>query len=174
MAVFILSIKNGFVFGADSHVSSQNLIVTTQPIDVTQFMQAKSPTNSGNYQQFTGRSLAAASIELNGSISVADRGVIGFFAPQVTASKTSVISANLGTVTLAGSENVTIIDFKGDGLINFQLGDSASAILEKNEGIIRANGGHVILTANGAKNLLNAVLEENGTVDASLKRWQRG
>ena len=159
--------QNGFVFGADSHVTAQNLIVTTQAIDAAQFMQPNSPTSSGNYQNFTGTSLAAASIELNGTVTVADRGVVGFFAPQVTASKSSVIAANLGSVTLAGSENVTFVDFKGDGLINFQLGDSANEILEKHEGVIRANGGQVILTAHGAKNLLNAVLEENGTVDAS-------
>ncbi|MCX8505683.1 MAG: filamentous hemagglutinin N-terminal domain-containing protein, partial [Alphaproteobacteria bacterium] len=166
--------QNGFVFGADSHVTAQNLIVTTQAIDAAQFMQAQSPTNSGNYQNFTGTSLAAASIELNGTVTVADRGVVAFFAPQVTASKSSVIAANLGSVTLAGSENITVIDFKGDGLINFQLGDSASQILAKHEGVIRANGGQVILTAHGAKNLLNAVLEENGTVDASSAQGKGG
>ena len=58
-------------------------------------------------------------LAFKGTITVADRGIVGIFAPKVENQGT--IIANLGSVLLAGSQ-ASVIDFNGDGLINFELG----------------------------------------------------
>ncbi|MDI9409395.1 MAG: filamentous hemagglutinin N-terminal domain-containing protein, partial [Candidatus Pacebacteria bacterium] len=158
---------NGLVFAVGSSVSAKNFIASTSNIDPTEFMR-------GDHITF-GTSNKNARISLNGTITVADRGIVGIFAPQVA--NAGIITANLGSVTLAGVQSSTI-DFTGDGLINFELGTSTEhkdeSLLASNKGIIAAAGGHVTLTAEGANELFNAVVEHSGSINVNSLTAQGG
>ena len=151
---------NGLVLDAGSQISAQNFIATTSNIDPAQFMTGDHVTLQ--------KSSTNARISLKGTITVADRGVVGIFAPKVENQGT--IIANLGSVVLAGSQ-ASVIDFNGDGLINFELGAtdgrSGESLLASNKGVINAAGGHVTLTAQGAESLFNAIVENSGTINAT-------
>ena len=151
---------NGLVLDAGSQISAQNFIATTSNIDPAQFMTGDHVTLQ--------KSSTNARISLKGTITVADRGVVGIFAPQVENQGT--IIANLGSVVLAGSQ-ASVIDFNGDGLINFELGASdgrtGESLLASNKGVINAAGGHVTLTAQGAESLFNAIVENSGNINAT-------
>ncbi|MCX8506317.1 MAG: hypothetical protein ORN98_06845, partial [Alphaproteobacteria bacterium] len=72
----------------------------------------------------------------------------------------------------------SVIDFNGDGLINFELGAttgrSGENLLASNKGVINAGGGHVTLTAQGAMSLFNAVVENTGSINATSLSAQGG
>eukprot|EP00731_Ephydatia_muelleri_P036481 Em0263g6a len=87
----------------------------------------------------TDRAPTNARIDLKGTITVADRGIVGIFSPHVSNSGT--ITANLGQVTLGGVQT-TVVDFTGDGLMTFE-------------------GGNVTIQA------VNGSITESGSIDAS-------
>jgi len=64
-----------------------------------------------------------------------------------------VLWSNAGTIichaALASGTDVTL-DFNGDGLLGVTVSASTLATLVDNQGLIRADDGHVILTARGA------------------------
>ena len=151
---------NGLVLDAGSQISAQNFIASTSNIDPAKFMQGGKVT--------LGSSATNARISLKGTITAADRGIVGIFAPKVVNEGT--IIANLGSVVLAGVQS-SVIDFTGDGLINFELGATTGRngenLLASNKGVINASGGHVTLTAQGAESLFNAIVENTGSINAT-------
>src|SRR5690606_37151265 len=84
--------------------------------------------------------------------------------------------ANLGTVQLSAAQGFTL-DFYGDKLISFQLGDeivdtltSADGTplkaLVKNDGTIEVAGGEVWITAEAAREVVNQSINLSGVVRA--------
>ncbi|MCX8506912.1 MAG: filamentous hemagglutinin N-terminal domain-containing protein, partial [Alphaproteobacteria bacterium] len=161
--------QNGFVFGANSDVSAANVILSTDKINVDQFMA----NDKSNRQQFTASDVKTATISLNGTITTQDRGIVALFAPTIENNKNAVITAHLGTVALA-SGTVNTIDFNGDGLMKFELSDSGQGLSVTNNGRITAAGGQVILTAKRAKDFLNNVVTNNGMIDTEGEAGQSG
>ena len=156
---------NGIVFDAGSQVTAQNFIATTSNIDPANFMSGDKFT--------TDRAPTNARIDLKGTITVADRGIVGIFSPHVSNSGT--ITANLGQVTLGGVQT-TVVDFTGDGLMSFEVGTSIArrnnsnaneTMQVENHGTITANGGAVTLTVEGANDLLNAMINSDGNIDVT-------
>ena len=79
-----------------------------------------------------------------------------------------MIGARLGTVALAAGEMVTI-DLVGDQLLSFQVDSTISDGSQKiitNSGTISANGGHVLLTAKAASNIVENVVNSTGVLEA--------
>ncbi|MDI9349855.1 MAG: filamentous hemagglutinin N-terminal domain-containing protein [Candidatus Symbiobacter sp.] len=150
---------NGFVFGPQSSVTAKNMVISTQTIDTDHFMASNRRENI----IFNPVINKAATISLRGAIEMQDRGVLGIFAPQIDVADSAVLLVRYGKIALAGGA-VTTVDFGGDGLINFELGDMLDAVSVKNAGNIGANGGQIIMTAKGGKNLFNAVVENTGTL----------
>ena len=161
--------QNGFVFGANSQLSAANVILSTEKIEIDHFM-ANSTTNR---QQFTEPALTNATISLNGTITVQDRGIVALFAPVIENNDTALITAQLGTVVLA-SGTVNTIDFNGDGLMKFELSDYGQGISVTNNGRITAAGGQVILTAKRAKDFLNSIVTNNGIIETEGEAGQSG
>ena len=153
---------NGLTFDVNSQVTAQNFVASTADIDTSKFM-------AGGKLNFNHASTNKnAKITLKGTINVADRGVVGIFAPQVD--NQGSITANLGSVVLGGT-NTQVVDFNGDGLINFEMGAADALFADvasvKNSGDITASGGHVVMTAKGAKNLFNSLVENSGNIYAN-------
>ena len=158
--VFLLN-PNGILFGKGASVSVGGLVASTMKISDGDFM-------AGNYA-FT--DAGTGSIVNQGNINAADGGYVALLGRSV--SNQGVISARLGTVALAAGEAVTL-DVAGDGLLNVSVSQGAMNALAENGGMIRADGGRVLLTAQAAGNLLNTVVNNTGVIQAQTIENRNG
>jgi parallel beta-helix repeat protein len=155
----------GMIIGATGSVNAGSFVVTTADIDNDKFM-------AGNYS-FTTPGNSDASIINKGSITASQGGLVALVAPGVR--NDGIITA--GTVQLA-SANTVAVDMYGDGLYSFALdgkvetaakdenGNTMKSAVENN-GKIVATGGHVFLTANAAKGIVDNVINNTGIIEAT-------
>jgi filamentous hemagglutinin family protein len=151
-SVFLLN-PSGILFGKGASVSVGGLVASTMSITDANFM-------AGHYA-FT--NAGAGSVVNQGRIDAASSGYVALMGGKV--SNQGVISARLGSVALASGEAITL-DVAGDGLLNVSVSKGAVNALVSNGGMIQADGGHVLLTAQAAGNLLNTVVNNTGVIQA--------
>ncbi|HUH59750.1 MAG TPA: filamentous hemagglutinin N-terminal domain-containing protein [Candidimonas sp.] len=149
--VFLVN-PNGILFGKGASVNVGGLVASTRNITDSDFM-------AGNYK-FAGT--GGGSI-LNQGIINADGGYVALLSAHVANEGT--ISARLGTVALAAGDGLSL-DVVGDGLLNVAVSEAAVNALVQNGGMIQADGGHVLMTAQAAGNLLNTVVNNTGVIQA--------
>ena len=149
--VFLVN-PNGVLFGAGSQVNVGGLVASTLGITDADFM-------AGHYQ-FTGAGKGAV---LNQGSIVADGGSVALMG--ATVSNQGVISARLGAVSLAAGTAMTL-DVAGDGLLNVTVNEGALNALAENGGLIRADGGRVLMTARSATSLLRTAVNNTGVIEA--------
>ncbi len=157
--VFLVN-PNGILFGQGAQVNVGGLVASTLNITDGDFM-------SGAYR-FSGAGNGA--ILNRGSIN-ADGGYVALLGASV--SNEGVITANMGTVALAAGNAMTL-DVAGDGLLNVTVNQGAVNALVQNGGLIRANGGQVLMTAQAAGNLLNTVVNNTGIIEAQTLENHNG
>ncbi|HEY9399902.1 MAG TPA: filamentous hemagglutinin N-terminal domain-containing protein, partial [Luteimonas sp.] len=150
--VFLLN-PNGVLFGNGASVSVGGLVASTMGITDADFM-------AGRYV-FTGA--GAGTVVNQGNIHANNGGYVALMGRSV--SNEGVISARLGSVALAAGEAVTL-DVAGDGLLNVSVSKGAVNALVSNGGLIQADGGRVLLTAQAAGNLLDTVVNNTGVIQA--------
>lgn len=161
---------NGIVFGPTARVDVGGLVATTSNIRDQDFM-------AGRYEFTQASPFTHASVENQGRISVKDSGLAALVAPRVRNS--GVIEARLGRVAL-GAANTFTLDFHGDGLLSFGAGSAITAApgnadaLVVNSGEIRAEGGHVLLTARALKGVVDNVINTDGLIVATVVSGQGG
>ncbi|QYG06456.1 YDG domain-containing protein [Janthinobacterium sp. PAMC25594] len=149
--VFIVN-PNGVLFGQGASVNTAGLVASTLDINNADFM-------AGNYK-FSGNGIGKV---LNqGSIS-APGGYVALLGANV--SNEGTIQARLGSVALAAGRAITL-DVAGDGLLNVAVNAGAVGALVNNGGLIRADGGSVVLTAQAAGDLLRTVVNNTGVIEA--------
>ncbi|HZK90680.1 MAG TPA: filamentous hemagglutinin N-terminal domain-containing protein, partial [Stellaceae bacterium] len=163
----ILVNPSGIFFAKGSQVNANSLLATPSDITNANFL-------AGNMKFDRPSADPNARVVNAGTITVAQNGLAALVAPGVANS--GVIRAKLGKVILAGAETYTL-DFYGDGLINFDIGQKVAqaplgadgkqvASLVSNTGQIFAAGGTVLLTADAVAGLLTNVIDAGGTVAA--------
>lgn len=150
--VFLLN-PNGVLFGSGASVNVGGLVASTLNITNENFM-------AGNYA-FS--DAGNGSVVNQGNITAADGGYVALMGKSV--SNQGVISARLGSVALAAGNAVTM-DVAGDGLLNVSVAQGAVNALVENGGLIRADGGRVLLTAQAAGNLLQTAVNNTGVIQA--------
>lgn len=158
--VFLIN-RNGIMVGAGAVVDVGGLVATTSDIADDAFMAGKNrfdkPTDKPD-----------AAVVNQGTITVADRGLAALVGPTVE--NDGVIAARLGTVALGSAETFTV-DLAGDGLISFDTGqtvDRASGTPQvSNGGVIRAEGGTVILDAASAAGVVDKAIDMTGVIEVS-------
>lgn len=166
---------NGVLFGKGARIDVGGLIATTANISDKDFL-------AGKYKFDKPSSKANAMIVNEGTISIKDSGLAVLVAPAVRNS--GVIEAKLGRVALAGAKTVTV-DFQGDGLLSFDATSAVAdlpkdadgktvAALVANNGVIRADGGTVLMTARAVKGVIDNVVNTDGIVSAKAVGTQNG
>ncbi|WP_332862927.1 YDG domain-containing protein, partial [Janthinobacterium svalbardensis] len=149
--VFIVN-PNGVLFGQGASVNTAGLVASTLDISNSDFM-------AGKYQ-FSGN--GTGKVLNQGSIS-APGGYVALLGANV--SNEGTIQARLGSVALAAGRAITL-DVAGDGLLNVAVNAGAVGALVNNGGLIRADGGSVVLTAQAAGDLLKTVVNNTGVIEA--------
>ncbi|MGZ2744554.1 two-partner secretion domain-containing protein [Burkholderia stagnalis] len=150
--VFVVN-PNGVVFGAGAQVNVGGLVASTKNISDKDFL-------AGTYR-FAGAS--GQSVENVGTITTAEGGSVALLGARV--SNTGVIRAQAGRVALGAGEAFNV-NFDGNGLLNLQVEGGAMDAQAHNGGLLKADGGEVLMTARAANGLLNAVVNNSGTIEA--------
>jgi filamentous hemagglutinin family protein len=158
--IFLVN-PNGILFGNGASVNVGGLVATTMGISNSDFI-------AGRYA-FTGAGSGA--VVNKGSITAANGGYVSLMGRNV--SNQGVISARLGTVVLAAGTDVTL-DVAGDGLLQVAVTKGAVHAAVTNGGVIRADGGHVVLTAQAAGDMLDTVVNNTGLIQARTLQNHEG
>jgi filamentous hemagglutinin family protein len=155
--------SNGILFGPGSRINVGGLLATTSDIRDQDFA-------SGHYDFGIASGNPNAAIINQGSIRAASGGSVVLAAKSVA--NEGLIQADLGQIVLAGA-NTFSVDFDGDNLIRFAVGDSADGAgdpapgLLSNSGKISAAGGKVLLTARAARSVVDKVINTSGIIEAT-------
>ncbi len=150
--------SSGVLFTGSSQVNVGTLVATTANITDDNFMADR--------LEFREAGQPGASIENFGQISVRDGGLAALVAPSVR--NAGLIQANVGRIALGGGELFTL-DFYGDRLINFSVGEGnagGTAPRLDNSGALLADGGHVLLTTQAASDVVGGVVNMSGVIQA--------
>lgn len=150
---------SGVVFAQGAQVNVGSLVATAAGITNQNFMAGR--------LVFDGQPNPGARVENHGEITVADRGLVALVAPGTA--NHGAIRARLGTAIVAGAETYRL-DLAGDGLLSIDVTQAVrrapdgGTALVTNSGVIAAEGGQVILTAQAASGLVEAVVRNTGQV----------
>jgi filamentous hemagglutinin family protein len=152
----------GVYFGPSAYVNVGGLIATTGNITDQNFLNGKFIfTNVPGY---------AGSIINEGQIIAANNGLIALLSSGVM--NNGLIEANLGKVVLASGSAFTLT-FEGQDLISFTVDQATlsrgvdqngNELTDgvKNNGVIRANGGQILVSAKAAAGVLDNVVNMGG------------
>ena len=150
--VFLVN-PNGVMFGKGAQVNVGGLVASTRDLSDADFM-------AGKYR-FSGTSQHG--VQNEGTITAAEGGSVALLGAKV--SNLGTIQAKLGRVAL-GAGNTLTVNFDGNGLLNLQVDDGAVDAQVHNGGLLKADGGEVLMTARAAGDLLGAVVNNTGTIEA--------
>ena len=159
--VFLIN-SSGIIFGKNAAVNVGGLVASSLNLPDSDFL-------AGNYR-FSSNGSAGAILN-QGAIKALDGGVVALMAPIVI--NDGSITANSGSSLLAAGNKVTL-DFTGDGLINFTVDQGAVDALVENKGLIKADGGVVVMTTRAADALRMATTTNSGVIEAHTLKNKAG
>ena len=152
---------NGILFGQGAQINVGGLVASTLDINDASLSNA-TRTFSGN---------GAGSVINRGTLTAASGGYVALIGNHV--SNQGLITAQLGSVVL-GAGNAVTLTFAGNNLVHLQVDQSVLNSLAENGGLIRADGGQVIMTAGARNSLLASVVNNTGIIEARTANNQNG
>lgn len=144
---------NGVLFGAGSQINVGGLVASTFDINDSGL--------NGAARNFSGN--GTGSIINQGSINTSNGGYVAFIGNSV--SNQGSIAAPAGTVALGAGSDVTL-SFAGNSLLKMQVNQSTLNNLAENGGLIRADGGAVLMSAGAKDAVLASVVNNTGIIEA--------
>jgi filamentous hemagglutinin family protein len=158
--VFLVN-PSGVLFGQGAQVSTAGLLASTRDISSADFA-------GGNFR-FSGS--GNGRVVNQGTLTAGRGGYVALIGAQVVNAGT--IQAPGGDVRLAAADAVSVrID--GAGLAGFTVERGTLDGLVSNHGLIQAEGGRVVLTADAADALARAVVNHDGIIEAHAVAGQNG
>ncbi len=164
---------NGVVFGGGAQVNVGSLVATPSSIETGAFMAGR--------LVFDAPGRPGAGVWNAGAITARDGGLVALVAPHVR--NDGVIVARLGRVALGAADTFTV-DLYGDALINLALSDVHAGQLRHANGepvtsLVThsgqiTSGDTVLITARGAKQVLDSLINATGTIRAERAVQQGG
>jgi filamentous hemagglutinin family protein len=154
-----LANPNGLVFGQSATVNVGSLVAAGMSINEKSFMD--------DNLSFDG--MGDGRVVNYGILQAANGGSINLLGSSVD--NQGLIIANYGSVNLISGDKI-LVDFDGDGLIQFQVDkdviDNAAGVESSvnNSGEIRADAGQVLLNANVAKDIFSRAVNNDGLISA--------
>lgn len=145
----------GVVFGAGSQVNVGGLVASSLNLSDSNFL-------AGNTRFINEGSTGTVSNA--GTIQTASGGYVAFMAPRVE--NTGTILTPQGTTLLGAADQVSL-NFSGDKLINYTIDKGAFNAQVTNRGVIQADDGVVVLTAQAADALTRSVVNQSGLIQAN-------
>jgi len=159
--IFLIN-PSGILFGRDARVDVGGLVASSLDMLDHDFLDGKySFRNSGN----------AGAILNQGTINAFQGGVVALIGPSVI-NEGAITTPDGGTALGAG--NQVSLDFDGDGLINLTVDAGAVDALAENKGIIKADGGLVMMTAKAADALTQSAVNNSGIIEANSFQQRAG
>jgi len=156
----VLINPNGVLFSQTSRVDVGSLTASTAGISNADFMQGRMDFNIAGHPE--------GAIINEGQITVKEAGLVSFVAPHVE--NHGVIQAKAGKVQLASGERFTL-DLAGDGLLQVAVDADHLPGSVINTGQIQADGGTIALTAAAARDVVDSLIVNTGSLQAqSLER----
>ncbi|MFM2132414.1 MAG: hypothetical protein RL646_1617, partial [Verrucomicrobiota bacterium] len=150
----ILVNPNGVLFGASSRVDVGSLVASTHAITDADFMAGR----------LTFTRTGSASVVNEGEIRARLGGFVALLAPEVR--NAGLVMASAGTVALAAGERVSL-NFDPSGALTGLLVDPAQvATLIENRHAVLADGGRILMSAQGYNAVADGVIRSSGRVDA--------
>ena len=164
---------NGIIFGPNSRVNAPAILASTLDIANNDFLK-------GNYNFF--KNGGSSYIINQGRLAASPGGYIALLSQAVN--NHGVIVANLGTVTLAAGNKMTLaLDSKGQisvviddavkGNVLGPNGQKMNSAIE-NSGTIQANGGKVLLTSKVLNDVFDYAVNNSGVVQATSFKNNNG
>jgi filamentous hemagglutinin family protein len=152
---------NGTIIGKNGNINTAGFIASSaalanSSIDPNKALTTLNFNTAGN---------ANASITNEGTITVADTGLVALVAPTVR--NDGLITGNLSKIQL-GAADTFGVDLYGDGLVSLAVGstDAARTLTAENDGSIVTPGGQVTMTAAAAGGLVTSVINNTGVIEA--------
>jgi len=152
---------NGTLFGRGAQVNVGGLVVSTQGISNADFL-------AGNYR-FNGTS--GDEISNLGTLTATSGGTIALLGGKV--SNRGVIQAQQGSIALGAGGDFTL-NLDGNKLVGFQVNGALVGNLAHNGGLLKADGGQVLMTARSAAALMESVVNNQGVIEAKTLNQRAG
>ena len=153
---------SGIIFGRDARVDVGGLVASSLDMLDHDFLEGKyNFRNPGN----------AGTILNQGKINAFQGGVVALIAPKATNEGTITTP---GGSTALGAGNQVSLDFNGDGLISLTVDAGAVEALAENKGLIKAEGGLVMMTAKAADTLIQSAVNNSGIIEANSFQQRAG
>lgn len=159
--VFLIN-PSGILFGQGSAVNVGGMVASSLNLSDANFLAGRHIFEGGG---------AGGAVINQGNIVAADGGYVALLGAQVR--NEGSITARLGSVMLGAGEKVTL-DFNGDGLINMEVTDPALGATVVNQGLLKANGGVVVMSARSGDALLSNVVNNEGVIEATSLQNRNG
>jgi filamentous hemagglutinin family protein len=152
---------NGILFGHGSQVNVGGLVAST--------LDLNDAALASNTRSFSGN--GSGSIVNQGTLSAATGGYVALLGNKV--SNQGAISAPAGSIAL-GAGSAATLTFQNNSLVQMQVDQSVLDSLADNGGLIRADGGVVVMSAGARDALLASVVNNTGLIQARTVQNREG
>ena len=165
--VYVIN-PNGVLFGRNASVDVGSLIASTANVSddtMKNFAGSKDPLTLTLGDNSTAQVINEGTIKAQG-------GLVALHAASVENDGT--IANEGGKVALAAAKNITLSEDTA-GKINFTVDGALAKASTLNSGVLRADGGYVVMTAKQAGDVMSTVVNNTGTIEAkTLRQNEKG